>query len=197
MDLNPSSRFQLNDLVFDFQRGFARLLTVNPPTHISLVVDMDDLDGSPVDLSTPLSDPLHSLSLRLSEFDPGLSSAVHFEDLEGFCPSPPLAGGGLNAVLAVEGYCTFRRLSGDPIDFSPDPEGVSVSLTALNDAGYIDIPPASPGVTTVGSVGLTEFRSVRALRLHSGDWEGWKKVIAPELHSVINVKKAMVFKSAA
>ena len=197
MDLNPSSRFQLNDLVFDFQRGFARLLTVNPPTHISLVVDMDDLDGSPVDLSSPLSDPLHSLSLRLSEFDPGLSSAVHFEDLEGFCPSPPLAGGGLNAVLAVEGYCTFRRLSGDPIDFSPDPEGVSVSLTALNDAGYIDVPPASPGVTTVGSVGLTEFRSVRALRLHSGDWEGWKKVIAPELHSVINVKKAMVFKSAA
>jgi hypothetical protein len=68
----------------------------------------------------------------------------------------------------------------------------------LRDGGYEDMPsPSVPAPLLVGSVGLTEFKSVRALRLHSGDWEGWKKVIAPELHNVVNVKRAMEYKSYA
>jgi hypothetical protein len=45
----------------------------------------------------------------------------------------------------------------------------------------------------VDSIDFSEFRSVQALRKRSGRWDDWKKVIAPELHNAIEVKKAMVF----
>jgi hypothetical protein len=65
-----------------------------------------------------------------------------------------------------------------------------------NEHGYADsfsVPEDIP----VLSVGLTEYRSVRALKKHSDNWEDWKSVIRAELESVIVKKGAMVFKSAS
>ena len=75
----------------------------------------------------------------------------------------------------------------------------AVVYPANNEVGFIDAPPwpDGTGASLVDSVGLTEFRSVRALKNHGDSWEAWKALIAAELDSVIGKKKAMVFKSAA
>ena len=69
---------------------------------------------------------------------------------------------------------------------------------ADNEVGFIDALPWPDGddASLVGSVGLTKFRSVRALKNHGDNWEAWKAAIAAEFDSVIGKKKAMVFKSA-
>ena len=97
---------------------------------------------------------------------------------------PALAGGGLNATLAVEGYITYRRLIQEPISLG-DCDIQAVVYPADNEVGFIDAPPwqDGDGASLVGSVGLTEFRSVQALKNHGDNWEAWKAVIAAELDS--------------
>jgi hypothetical protein len=196
LSLNVRRCFQYPDLAYDFQRGYAKLAGVEPPVDVALVSDPPTLTRLPYPLHGP--DPLHDLVTRLAPRNDGLSAALRFERLEGFSPSPPLAGGGLNATLAVEGYSTYRRLIQEPISLG-DCDIQAVVYPADNEVGFIDAPPwpDGNGASLVGSVGLTEFRSVRALKNHGDNWEAWKAVIAAELDSVIGKKKAMVFKSAA
>ena len=59
---------------------------------------------------------------------PSLAAALRFESLERFSPFPPLAGDGINDMLAVEGYRTYRRLCGDSIDVPADAAADAVVL---------------------------------------------------------------------
>ena len=108
--LNNASRFHYPDLVYDFQRGFVKLPAIDPPVAVAWVSGAED------ELDDLFVDPLDSLVHKLRGGSTMLDSALKFEELEGFSPSPPVAGGGFNSVLAIEGDCTFRRLAGDPID---------------------------------------------------------------------------------
>ena len=150
----------------------------------------------PVDVSVVSTDPLHDTVVRLAAANSSLAAALRYEALEGFSPSPPLAGGGLNADLAAEGYASYRRFCGEHIDGPPDLAPAPLVLPARNEVGFVDAPPDELETIPIHSVGLTEFRSVRALRNNCDNWEDWKTVIRAELDSVIGKKKAMVFKSA-
>ena len=194
--INAHRRYQYPDLMYDFQRGNAKLVGVVPPVEVAWVCDPPELHRLPCPLDS--LDPPHELVTGLAPHNVGLAAALRVERLEGFLPSPPLAGGGLNSVLAVEGYYTYRRIIQDPIDLG-DYDDAAVVYEANNEMGFIDAPPWPDDTDRikVGSVGLTEFRSVRALQTPGANWEAWKVVIAAELDSVIGKKKAMVFKSAS
>ena len=99
-------------------------------------------------------------------------------------------------MLAVEGYRTYRRLCGDSIDIPEDAAAYAVEVLCENELGYADSFSETDDIPVL-SVGLTEYRSVRALKKHSDNWEDWKSVIRAELESVIAKKGAMVFKSAS
>ena len=190
-ELNPHSQFTINDLVNDFNHGYLTLPDVTP---VVAAVELQRALERPRELYPLLSpDPLQLQVMRLRGVCPSLHAAVQYEALEGDPPPPPFAGGGLNSLLAVEGYNTHRRLCHEPIEFLSDPEMVQVVLCDSSEYGYADIERAPSAPLSVNSIDISEFRSVQALRKHSGRWEDWKKVIAPELHNVIVVKKAMVF----
>ena len=167
--LHPSPRLKLEDLRFDFMRGYIKFPDITRPVDVSVVS----------------TDPLHDTVVRLAAANSSLAAALRYEALEGFSPSPPLAGGGLNADLAAEGYASYRRFCGEHIDVPPDLAPAPLVLPARNEAGFVDAPPDELETIPINSVGLTEFRSVRALRANCDNWEDWKTVIRAELDSVI------------
>lgn len=178
---HPSPQLRLDDLRFDFMRGY---------------VKFPDITRS-VDIGVVATDPLQDIMVRLAAANSSLAAALRYEALDGFSPSPPLAGGGINAELTAEGYASYRRFSGElinvPLGLAPAP----LVIPANNEVGFVEAPPDSVENIPILSVGLTEFRSVRALCNNCDNWEDWKAVIRAELDSVIGKKMAIAFKSAS
>ena len=70
----------------------------------------------------------------------------------------------LTLFSRLKGFAHNRRLCHEPIEFLPDPEMVQVVLCESSDLGYADVEHTSAASLAVGSIVISEFRSVQALR---------------------------------